>query len=731
MDQVSLLAAGRLPTRWFVTLFVALGIGPLLFMAYRDARGGSWLEAVIVAAASLVALFLMASSRIQRAKVERELASRQRHTQAILDASADAYVAMDADGRIIAWSGQATETFGWTAEAAIGRTVSELIIPEDLRARHDEGVERYLATGHGPVLGTRVEVEAVHRNGRRFPIELAVWEAEGENGPVFVSFIHDITDRRREEAELAAARDQAMEASRLKSEFLANMSHEIRTPMNGVIGMTSLLARTDLTSEQHDYLETIRISADALLNVINDILDFSKIEAGKLELHEGDFELRSVVDEVGALLAGTAHAKGVELVIGVDAQVPAVVRGDAGRLRQILLNVAGNAVKFTEAGEVAVGVSTDPDDDGLICFEVRDTGPGIPLTDQPTLFDSFSQADASSTRRHGGTGLGLAISRRLVELMGGEIGLCSEPGRGSTFRFTVRCQVQAGAAPAHAHLDVLRGLRVLIVDDNATSRAVLERTVAGWGMIPTTAGTGDEALAVLGAADRAAEPIGVALLDSQLPDRDGVELARAMVDNPRLSACHRVLMTSTGYQGDVSTGEVERHLTKPVREAALLECLAKLVLSDDRTGRRVVEVENEPAKASRPPGRRILLAEDNPVGQYVGRQLVQTIGYEVDVVTNGAEAVDALRRGSYAAVLMDCQMPVMDGYEAAAAIRKAEDGNRRTPIIALTASAMEGDAGRCLAAGMDGHLPKPVRLEELRQTLGAWVEPELRAAEEG
>ncbi len=731
MAQVSLLAAGRLPTRWFVTLFVALSIAPLLFMAYRDARGGSWLEAVIVAVAALLALFLMASSRVQRAKVERELASRQRHTQAILDASADAYVAMDADGRIIAWSGQATETFGWTAEAAIGRTVSELIIPEDLRAGHDEGVARYLATGHGPVLGTRVEVEAVHRNGRRFPIELAVWDAEGENGPVFVSFIHDITDRRREEAELAAARDQAMEASRLKSEFLANMSHEIRTPMNGVIGMTSLLARTELTSEQRDYLETIRVSADALLNVINDILDFSKIEAGKLELLEQDFELRSVVDEVGALLAGTAHAKGLELVIGVEASVPAVVRGDAGRLRQVLLNVVGNAVKFTEAGEVAVGVSMDPDDDGLICFEVRDTGPGIPLADQSTLFDSFSQADTSSTRRHGGTGLGLAIARRLVELMGGEIGLCSEPGRGSTFRFTVRCQVRAGAAPpAPAHLDRLRGLRVLIVDDNATSRAVLERTVASWGMIPTTAGNGDEALAVLEAADRAAEPFSLALLDYRLPDRDGVELARVMLDNPRLSACRRVLLTSTGHRGNVSDGEVERYLTKPVREAALLECVAELVLRDHRTGGRV-DVADGPASVARASGRRILLAEDNPVGQYVGRQLVQTIGYEVDVVTNGAEAVDALRRGSYAAVLMDCQMPVMDGYEAAAAIRETEDGNRRIPIIALTASAMEGDAGRCLAAGMDAHLPKPVRLEELRQTLGAWVKPEPEVAEEG
>ena len=366
---MTLLAVGRLPSRWFFALLIALSVAPLLFVAVWDARDGSWLEAVIVAAAALVGLVLMGASRLQRAKVERVLASRQRHTQAILDASADAYVAMGAEGRIIAWSGQATQTFGWTAEEAIGRTVSELIIPADLRAGHDAGIKRYLATGHGPVLGTRVEVEAVNREGRRFPVELAVWEAEGDSGPVFVAFIHDITDRRREEVELGAARDQAMEASRLKSEFVANMSHEVRTPMNGVIGMTALMARTELTSEQREYLDIIRVSADALLNVINDILDFSKIEAGKLELQERDFELRSVVDDVGALLAGTAHAKGVELVTAVEAPLPAVIRGDAGRLRQVLLNVAGNAVKFTDASEVVIDVSIDADDgDGLIRF---------------------------------------------------------------------------------------------------------------------------------------------------------------------------------------------------------------------------------------------------------------------------------------------------------------------------------------------------------------------------
>jgi PAS domain S-box-containing protein len=722
MSRVSFLTLGRLPARWFLGLLVAFSVAPLLFVAYQEARGGSRLEAVVVAAASLIGLALMAGSRLQRARVERVLASRQRHTQAILDASADAYVAMDAAGHITAWSGQATQTFGWTAEDAIGRVLSGLIIPPDLRAGHDAGVERYLATGHGPLLGTRVEVEALHRDGHRFPIELAVWEAEGEEGPVFVAFIHDITDRRRKQAELAAARDQAMEASRLKSEFVANMSHEIRTPMNGVIGMTSLLARSELTSSQREYLDTIRLSADALLHVINDILDFSKIEAGRLELDERDFDPRSVVDEVGALLAPAAHAKGVELATAVQALMPAVVRGDPGRLRQVLLNVAGNAVKFTDVGEVVIDVTIDEEGgDGLIRFEVRDTGPGIPLQDQSRLFDSFSQADASSTRRHGGTGLGLAIAKRLVELMGGQIGLRSEPGNGSTFWFTVRCHLQPGAAtPVYPDLHLLQGLPVLIVEDNATNRTILEQTIAGWGMVATTAGSTDEALAALEAADAAGTRFAVALLDDQMPGRDGGELARAMRDDARFTGIHRVLLTSTSDRGNLQNGEVQRYLTKPVREAALFDCIVELVAGrDSKSSPHPGDDDQEPKV---PPGSgRILLAEDNPVNQFVGQQMLEEIGYDVDVVNNGAEAVEAVRHGSYAAVLMDCQMPVMDGYQAAAAIRRAEDGTRRTPIIAMTASAMEGDADRCLAVGMDDHLPKPVRIEELQQTLRTWL----------
>ena len=715
-------AVGRLPTRSYFVLLISLTFAPLLYVSYRVASAGRWSDAALVAGASIVGLVLVSASRLQRAKVERALSARQLHTQAILDASADAYVAMNAEGRITAWSGQATQTFGWTAGEAIGRTVSELIIPPDLRAGHDGGLERYLATGYGPVLGTRVEVEALHRDGRRFPIELAVWKAEDDQGPIFVSFIHDITDRRRKEAEYAAARDKAMEASRLKSEFVANMSHEIRTPMNGVIGMTDLMARTRLTAEQQEYLSTIRHSADALLDIINDILDFSKIEAGKLQLDERDFELCDIFDEVGALLAGTAHAKGVELVVDVDASVPAVVRGDAGRLRQVLLNVAANAVKFTDVGEVVLSVTLDaPTPDAPIRFTVRDTGPGISQQNLAVLFESFSQGDTSSTRRHGGTGLGLAISKHLVGLMGGQIGVHSQPGEGSEFWFTVRLPAAPEAQPpVSACLGALKGLRVLVVDDNATARASLERTLGSWGMVPTATASADEAMTALQAADAAGQPFAVALIDQSMPGLDGAQLAQVMTGDDRFAGTARILLTSSGSPVNITDGTLSRYLTKPVRRSALLDCLAEVTTNGQPSitapSRDIERPDERPERAGS-----ILLAEDNAVNQSVGRRMLEVLGYDVDVVSNGAEAVAAVARGSYAAVLMDCQMPVLDGYEASKAIRHNENPGARVPIIAMTANAMEGDAERCLAAGMDDYLAKPVRTEQLRKTLDTWV----------
>jgi len=696
---------------------------PLLTAAYVVATHWNRLIGVTIALAALVALIMFTASRVERSRVERTLASKRRQTEAILDASADAYVGMDAGGFITAWSGQAEQTFGWSAEEVLGLTVAEVIVPPGMRAGHDEGIRRYLETGYGPVLGTRIELDALHRDGHLFPIDLAVWEAQGEEGPVFVSFIHDISERRQKESELAAAMEAATEASRLKSEFVANMSHEIRTPMNGVIGMTDLMTRTELTPEQREYMDTVRLSADALLNVINDILDFSKIEAGKLQLDRREFELRTVVDEVGVLLAGTAQSKGVELVTSVNAPIPAVICGDAGRLRQILLNVAGNAVKFTEAGEVEIDVTMEdgPQDTAVLRFQVRDTGPGITLEHQALLFESFSQGDASSTRRYGGTGLGLAISKRLVEMMDGQIGVRSEPGEGSTFWFTCHFGVRSGAlGPVYANLEAVRGLPVLIVDDNATNRTILQHTIAEWGMVPTAVAGADEAMAALEAGESAGNPFKVALLDLHMPGIDGAQLARLMKADPRFSKIHRILLTSTGDRGGLEGTEVACHLTKPIRQAALFDVIAEFVASGQQLERERTSDATSEAKTPVRSGR-ILLAEDNTVNQAVGRRMLETLGYEVDVVANGADAVDALAKFSYDAVLMDCQMPVMDGYEATSTIRAAESNFRRIPVIALTAGAMDGDAERCLAAGMDDYLAKPVRVEQLGKTLSRWL----------
>jgi len=706
-----------------LVVLILLTTLPSLVAAYLVSKNGDRPTGAVIATASLVALLMIAASRIERSRVARELASKHGQTEAILDASADAYVGMDAAGYITAWSGQAEQTFGWSADEVIGRTVAEVIVPPNMRVGHDEGLRRYLETGYGPVLGTRIELEALHRNGHTFPIELAVWEAQGEDGPVFVSFIHDITDRRHKESELAAARDAAMEASLLKSEFVANMSHEIRTPMNGMIGMTDLMSRTQLTLDQREYINTIRLSADALLNVINDILDFSKIEAGKLQLDQRDFELRTVVDDVGALLAGTAQSKGVELVTNVDAPIPANLHGDAGRLRQVLLNVAGNAVKFTETGEVLIEVSMEdaPAGAALLRFRVRDTGPGIPLEQQELLFESFSQGDASTTRRYGGTGLGLAISKRLVELMDGEIELESEVGKGTTVCFTARFRSLPDVRPpVYADVETMRDLPVLIVDDNATNRTILEHTIAGWEMVPVAAASADEAITALETRNSTGDPFRIALLDLHMPNVDGAQLARVMAADPRFSRIHRVLLTSTGDRGGLRDGEIDRHLTKPIRQSALFLCLGELLGAVESSPALAGTSETPSAMARE--GLRILLAEDNPVNQLVARRMLETLGYDVGVVSNGAEAVNAIAHSHYAAILMDCQMPLMDGYEATAKIREAESGNLRTPVIAMTANAMDGDAERCLASGMDDYLAKPVSIEQLGRTLARWID---------
>ena len=493
-----------------------------------------------------------------------------------------------------------------------------------------------------------------------------------------------------------------------------------------VIGMIGLLLDTDMTAEQRQYAEMARASGEALLTVINDILDFSKIEAGRMDLEELDFDLRSTVEGATELVAEQAHAKGLELAVLVRPDVPLDVRGDPGRLRQILLNLVGNAVKFTERGEVVVRVGVDPHDPALVRFEVLDTGIGIGPEEQARLFQSFSQADASTTRRYGGTGLGLAICKQLVELMGGYIGVESMAGQGSTFWFTVR--LERAAAPVEglrSDSTGLDGLGALVVDDNATNRTILEQSLAAWHMRPAVTDAGDQALVLLREAAARSDPFELAILDYHMPGMDGLELARAIRADPTVSSTKLVLLTSSGRWGSAQSAagsEIDAFLTKPIRQSALYDALVTVTgLPEDSDGGRVVTVATV-ADVRGKSRAHVLVVEDNIVNQTVAAGMLERLGYRVDVAANGLEAVDAIGRVPYALILMDCQMPEMDGYEATAEIRRRQDGGRRTPIVAMTAGAMEGDEDRALAAGMDEFVTKPVRMAELRAVVGRWLE---------
>jgi PAS domain S-box-containing protein len=662
---------------------------------------------------------------LERERAEAALAASERETRQILTTAHDAFVAMGSDGVITDWNPKAEGTFGWSREEALGRDLADTIIPERYRDAHRGGLDHFLGTGEGPVLGRLLELTAVHRDGREFPVELTISPVRTEIDFSFNAFLRDISERKRIEAELAVARDHALEASRLKSDFLATMSHEIRTPMNGVIGMTGLLLDTELEPKQRDYAEAVRRSGEALLAIINNVLDFSKIEAGRMDLETIDFDLRTVVEEVGDLMAETAQAKGLELVTLLPPEIPTAVQGDPGRLRQVLTNLVANAVKFTETGEVVVRaeVLDERDGEALVRFEVADTGIGIASSHHAAIFEAFSQADSSTTRSHGGTGLGLPISKQIIERMGGRVTLESEPGRGSRFGFTVRLRTQAERPSdlprKRAHLS---GLRVLVVDDNATNRQILEHQVSSWGMGSGSADGGSAALEMLRGTRETGLGYDVVLLDMHMPGMDGLELARAIREEPALTAVRLVLLTSWAVRGSAEAARqagIHAYLTKPVRQSQLYDALATVIGAGTDAAQLVTRHTLTEDKArSRP---RLLVVEDNDVNQAVAVGMLAKLGYRADVAVNGIEAVDAVARFSYGAVLMDCQMPELDGYGATAAIREREQGTAHVPIIAMTAGATAGEREKCLAAGMDDYVSKPVAIDQLGQTLERWM----------
>ncbi len=702
-----------------------------------------------------------ASSGIQQDRLRTEHAQEGcSRLAAIVDSSQDAIVGIDLDGRIESWNPGAESLFGYRAREIVGRS-ADLLVPPDLteqaarlldKVRQGEP-ERQLETVRVTKDGSRVDVSLtvspIHDSAgriRRASIFARDIRSQKRGQEELSHYLSDLEDAKRttemqaeqlvrQSEELARTRDEALESTRLKSEFLATMSHEIRTPMNGVIGMTDILLDTDLSEEQQEYAQTIRDCSVALLGLINDILDFSKIEAGRIELEAADFDLVQTVEGALDVVAERASSKSVELPLLMAPDVPLHVHGDPGRLRQILLNLLSNAIKFTDEGEVSVSVSTVSQDQETvdIRFSVKDTGIGIPADVQPRLFSPFTQADGSTTRKYGGTGLGLAISQRLATQMGGPIRFDSVPGEGSEFWFTARFRKTSGSG-AWASRRTLEGCRVLVIERHRVATRVLRHYLETCGaVVEATEGEKIEDFAALVTA--AGRPPDIVILDATTPHLDGLDAVRRMRAKAEQSSVPALLLVEYGRRLPVD--DLERlgrstGLRKPIKPTQLLDALQRLMgLSEDpvastreperpEAATPSSEKQERPAD-SQPSRRRLLLAEDNLVNQKVALKMLSKFGYAAEAVESGLEVLAAMDRGTYDLVLMDCQMPEMDGYQAAVEIRKREGKGRHVPIVALTANAMEGDRERCLQTGMDDYVSKPIEPKTLLATLQRWL----------
>jgi PAS domain S-box-containing protein len=668
-----------------------------------------------------------AQVRLARKQAEEALRQSEEHFRSVVENVSDMIVILDREG-IMRYTNPAHDrVLGYQSEDLVGLSAFVLIHPDDLPAASEVFAQAF----RNPGTTFTFELRDRHKDGSWRYLESAGKVTSADAKTVVVTS-RDITDRKRMEAELQEAKQAAEAANRAKSEFVANMSHEIRTPMNGIIGMTELALQTELTAEQREYLQMVAASGDALMAVINDVLDFSKIEAGKLALDRVDFDLRDTVGDTMRALALRAHAKGLELSFEVQPDVPDVLVSDPHRLRQILTNVVGNAIKFTERGEVVVSVETESRRNNEVCLHcaVSDTGIGIPAEQQQAIFRAFEQADNSTTRKYGGSGLGLTISRRLVEMMGGRIWVESELGRGSTFHFTIRCglSTQPLACTWVPPAD-LRGLPVLVVDDSATNRRILNEMLLHWEMRPTTVNGGEAALGCMMHTAAAGTPFPLVLSDAHMPGIDGFELAERIKRTPQLAGA-TIMMLSPDDLAEAAARcrelGVAAFVTKPIRQSELIDAIL-LALGCVPRGESCAAVHVE---STEPPSRRlhVLLAEDNAVSQRLAARLLEKRGHTVTVANNGREAVAILEKEEFDLVLMDVQMPEMDGFEATAAIREREEATgRHIPIIAMTALAMKGDDKRCLQAGMDGYVAKPIQARSLFALIESPLPPSARS----
>lgn len=655
----------------------------------------------------------------ERERVQEALQQANQNLSTLITASPAAILSFDPQGRIQMWNPAAERLFGWTAQEVVGRIPP--IVPEEKQQEFHQRLQRALQGEELP----REETWRYRKDGSVIQVSISRANLRGADGKVsgVMAVMEDITERRRYEQELQKARSAAEAASRAKSEFLANMSHEIRTPLNGVAGMTELALETSLTPEQREYLEMAKSSANSLMTVINDILDFTKIEAGKLDLDPIEFGIRELVEDTARMLAFKADQKGLEIVADVDRDVPQTLVGDPTRLRQVLFNLLGNAVKFTEHGEVILEVKCAETMENRVRlhFSVKDTGIGIQEERQQAIFDAFTQADSSTTRRYGGTGLGLAISLRLVRLMGGEIWLESEIGKGSTFHFTAGFNVGDAVAPSDAiEFSRLQNLRVLVVDDSSTNRRILQQMLMNWGMQPALAQEGEEALVLLHQAQQAGTPFPLVITDVHMPNMDGFTLVERINNDSALAGASIIMLTSARQPGQAERCRqlgVKGYLTKPIKQSELVSAIA-LAMSNPADRKPANGTPLHAAALHSEQRLRVLIAEDNRINQVLARRLLEQHGHTVVVAGNGREALAEVESSSFDVVLMDVQMPEVDGLEATAMIRTNERSTgKHLPIIALTAHAMKGDHERCLAAGMDGYISKPLEPAELVATI--------------
>jgi len=663
-----------------------------------------------------------------RKEAERKLRIAEEKYRTIFDNSPVAITIADQHGVIISWNKFAEELLGRTYEDFFGCTTESLYPAEEWAKIHALNITKS-GTAH-------FETKILKGNGELMDVKTSVSILTDMDGHITgsIGIIRDITERNRMMAELKKSREQADLASRSKSDFLSNMSHEIRTPMNGIMGMVDLLLETQLSSEQHEYARFVKSSADSLLSIINDILDFSKVEAGKLALETIPFDLWTSVEDVASMLAVRAQDKGIELLVRFSPDTPRRVLGDPGRIRQVLINLAGNAIKFTNKGYVLINVESAAKGGDLCEFKisVEDTGIGIPEDKIDYVFEKFTQADTSTTRRYGGTGLGLAICKQLAELMGGKIGAQSRVGLGSSFWFTVQCPIDRQAAKILPRGE-LNGRKILIVDDHEVNRRILIEELTSWSVETEAVNCAEDAMTALHKAAGAGRPFDMVILDYQMPQTDGFMLAQAIKADPLIQNSVLVILTSMGQRGDSKQMEeagIAVYLVKPVRHEHLYEALSMAWGAHSRnvpsrliTRFTLKENQAEENREKKEPvmiSAKVLLAEDNLVNQKVAKKMIEKMGCSVDVVASGLEALNKVRQNRYDLVFMDCQMPEMDGYEATREIRKLTGSQAQVPIIALTANAMDGDRDRCINAGMNDYLPKPVKAAELSAKIQQW-----------